>query len=165
MLVATSVVVVTTRDGVGEVAGRRVGEAAGVGRPAEAGVEVQLGPVLLLVVDLAVGLEHHGAPLVAVEVGQGQVGAGAEETAGGEGGASQGKGGDGGNGRGPHFDGLFLMREYVDFVVFDVDGVYWSDGVESWDCIVLEAAEGGFVLHLLPVTGCISITFTYNQNE
>lgn len=120
MLVATAVVVVAAGDSVGEVAGRRVGEAAGVSRPAEAGVEVQLGEVVILAVALAVGLEHHGAALVAVEVGQGQVGAGAEETAGGEGGAGHGESGEGSDGE-HHLDDLFLVREYLGFVVSGVE--------------------------------------------
>lgn len=110
VLIATTVVVVTSGDGIGEVAGGWVGETAGVRRPAEAGVEVQLGPVLLLVVDLAVGLKHHGAALVAVEVGQGEVRAGLEEAAGGECGTGQGNDSHSGDGRGLHVDCLLLMR-------------------------------------------------------
>lgn len=111
------------------MAGGRVGETTGVRRPAEAGVEIQLGPILLLVVDLAVGLKHHGAALVAVEVGQGEVRAGLEEAAGGEAGATQGNGSDSGDGRSPHIDGLLLMRKYLECIGSGVDTVGLSEEV------------------------------------
>lgn len=83
VLIATGVVVVAAGDGVGEVAGRRVGETATISRPAETGVQVQLGPAFVVLVDLAIGLKHHGAASVSIQVGQGEIGAGCEETAGG----------------------------------------------------------------------------------
>lgn len=95
------VVVGTGAHSLGEAARRRVGEAAGVPGPAEAAVEVNLGPVVLAV-DLAVGLEHHGATLNAVEVGDGELGAGIEKAPGSEGGADQ-DGSDDGDERRLHF--------------------------------------------------------------
>lgn len=110
MLLATSVVVLAGADRVGEAARRRVGEAAAVQRPAEAAVEVQLRPVLVLVVDLAAGLEHHGATRVAVEVGDCELRAGTEESAGGRGDAGQGSDEDGGDDGGIHLDFVFNCR-------------------------------------------------------
>lgn len=90
MLVATIEGVVAAGDGIGEAAGRRKDEAAVVNRPAEAGVEVQLRPVLGII-DLAAGSKQGRATLDAVEIGQGEVGAGLQETVSGEGGAAQGQ--------------------------------------------------------------------------
>lgn len=107
MLIATREVVATLGHGAGEAGRRRVSEAAAVRRPAEAAVEVQLRPVLVLVVDLAAGLEHHGAARVAVEVGDCELRAGTEESTSSGGEANKGSEDDGGDDRGLHFDVVF----------------------------------------------------------
>jgi hypothetical protein len=105
VVLAASEPVVAGADGVGEAARGREGEAAGVRVPAEAGVEVELGPVLVLVVNLAAALEHHRlAMVVVVEVGDRELGAAVEESAGGSGDVGQSSDGDGSSDGGNHFD-------------------------------------------------------------
>lgn len=69
MLVATVEGVVAAGDGTSESAGRREDEAAVLNRPAEAVIEIQLRPVVVIFNVLAVGSEHRGPALDAVEVG------------------------------------------------------------------------------------------------
>lgn len=107
MLIATREVVAALGNSAGEAGRRRVREAAAVPRPAEAAVEVQLRPVLVLVIDLAAGLKHHGAARVAVEVGDCELRAGTEESTGGGGEANEGSEDDGGDDRGLHVDVVF----------------------------------------------------------
>lgn len=84
---------------VGKVTGRRRDEVAGISRPAEASVQVQLGPVVVVSVNLAVGLQHDGMARVALEVGQADLRAGVQEAVGGAHDASWAKrsGDDGGD--------------------------------------------------------------------
>lgn len=125
MLVATIESVVAAGDGIGEAAGRRQDEAAVVNRPAEALVEVQLRPALV-VIDLAAGSEQRGTALDAVEVGQGEVGAGFEETVGGEGGAAQGERDGDNDRRSLHLDDKIFPRECWRFSLFCAERVYWN---------------------------------------
>lgn len=61
---------------------RRCDEVAGICRPTEAVVQVELGPVIVGTIDLAIGLEHDGTAGVALEVGQTDLRAGLQKAAG-----------------------------------------------------------------------------------
>lgn len=85
----TAVVVIATASrgvaagaGVREVTRRRRDKVAGIGRPAEAIVQVELGPVIVGTVDLAIGLEHDGPARVTLEVDQTDLRAGLQKAAG-----------------------------------------------------------------------------------
>lgn len=94
-----------------EVVRRRGDEVAGIGRPAEAGVEVQLGPVVFASFGLAVGLEHDGAAGVALEIGEADLRAGLQEAAGGAHDAGWAKS-SGGDGSEPHLGKLLMIFKF-----------------------------------------------------
>ena len=82
VLISARVVVVAADDSLGEAGVRGVGEDTGLNGPAEAFVQVQLGPHLVAIGKLELGLEEHLAALPAVEVGQGNLRAGVKEATG-----------------------------------------------------------------------------------
>lgn len=82
VVLATASPGVTAGAGVREVTRRRCDEVAGICRPTEVVVQVELGPVIVGTINLAIGLEHDGTAGVALEVGQTDLRAGIQKAAG-----------------------------------------------------------------------------------